>query len=257
MYKFILLCLVSSLFSVHATTVLNHADIKKEKRQYEANQKTKEEIRQDLFMREQWKLNKKEWQRYQELMKGVRGSISPATLSPIEVLGTHARNNAERDKYAKLWAQMIFEDAGRVLAFQKAYNLAFHDLYGHIALIDVNQLNLKKNQINAIHDQDRVLVFIRESSCSKCDAMVRELLLITQSLDVQVDLFFVDTKSKQEDEKLRHWASTHIADKERLRSGKITLNHDNGSLFKLTKSPVIEVPVLFKSNQQETIQIYL
>ena len=41
---------------------------------------------------EQWGLSHEDWQRYRSLMQGVRGSISPSTLSPIEVLGIHARN---------------------------------------------------------------------------------------------------------------------------------------------------------------------
>ncbi len=37
-----------------------------------------------------WNLSEMEWQRYRQLMQGIRGSISPETISPIEVLGIHA-----------------------------------------------------------------------------------------------------------------------------------------------------------------------
>ncbi len=43
---------------------------------------------------EAWKLSQTEWRRYRSLMEGVRGSISPSTLSPIEVLGIHARDES-------------------------------------------------------------------------------------------------------------------------------------------------------------------
>ena len=39
------------------------------------------------FAREQWNLGEAEWTRYQTLMRGIRGSVSPTSLSPIEVLG--------------------------------------------------------------------------------------------------------------------------------------------------------------------------
>ena len=39
-----------------------------------------------------WNLSESEWQRYRQLMQGIRGSISPGTISPIEVLGIHARD---------------------------------------------------------------------------------------------------------------------------------------------------------------------
>ena len=57
------------------------------------------------FSRGQWNLNETEWTRYQTLMRGVRGSVSPATLSPIEVLGIHAQTEAERKDYARRWAK--------------------------------------------------------------------------------------------------------------------------------------------------------
>ena len=54
-----------------------------------------------------WGLSTAEWRRYRALMAGIRGSLSPSTLSPIEVLGIHARDEAERRRYAELWAQAI------------------------------------------------------------------------------------------------------------------------------------------------------
>ncbi|MEQ8495579.1 MAG: TIGR03759 family integrating conjugative element protein, partial [Gammaproteobacteria bacterium] len=60
---------------------------------------------------ELWGLADDEWRRYQSLMAGIRGSISPDMISPIEVLGIHARDAAERRKYAEQWAIMLREDA--------------------------------------------------------------------------------------------------------------------------------------------------
>ena len=47
---------------------------------------------------ELWGLNETEWRRYLSLMQGIRGSISPGTISPIEVLGIHARDEAEHSQ---------------------------------------------------------------------------------------------------------------------------------------------------------------
>ena len=77
--------------------------------------------RTDIDPARVWGLSKTEWRRYRSLMQGIRGSVSPATISPIEVLGIHARDDAERRRYAELWAQAMWEDAERILAFQRAY----------------------------------------------------------------------------------------------------------------------------------------
>ena len=50
-----------------------------------------------------WELSETEWRRYKLLMQGIRGSISPSTISPIEVLGIHARDQDERRRYAEMW----------------------------------------------------------------------------------------------------------------------------------------------------------
>ena len=58
----------------------------------------------DLAHARLWGLSETEWRRYKQLMQGIRGSISPSTISPIEVLGIHARDDAERQRYAEVWA---------------------------------------------------------------------------------------------------------------------------------------------------------
>lgn len=56
--------------------------------------------RTDLVRAQTWNLSETEWRRYQALMQGIRGSVSPPTISPLEVLGIHARDEAERRRYA-------------------------------------------------------------------------------------------------------------------------------------------------------------
>jgi hypothetical protein len=90
------------------------------------------------FAREQWNLSEAEWTRYQTLMRGLRGSISPATLSPIEVLGIHAQTEPERKGYARRWAKLMHEDATRVLAFQAAYSEASREINPGGQIIDPN-----------------------------------------------------------------------------------------------------------------------
>ena len=75
-----------------------------------------------------WRLDLTEIQRARQLMAGPRGAFSVANISPVEVLGIHARTPAERDRYAELFARMTYEDLQRVLAFQQAYDAALRRL---------------------------------------------------------------------------------------------------------------------------------
>ena len=46
-------------------------------------QSTTQQIESRTSRAEQWGLEPGEWQRYESLMQGIRGSVSPATLSPL------------------------------------------------------------------------------------------------------------------------------------------------------------------------------
>jgi hypothetical protein len=71
----------------------------------------------DEVMAQLWGLTVPEVQRARMLMHGPRGAFSSPQLSPIEALGIHARSAAERDRYARLLAKIIYDDVERSRAF--------------------------------------------------------------------------------------------------------------------------------------------
>ena len=77
----------------------------------------------DRATAQMWHLSDDEMLRAKLLMLGPRGSLSVPNISPVEVLGIHARNDAERSKYAEIFARAMYEDTQRVLAFQLAYDV--------------------------------------------------------------------------------------------------------------------------------------
>lgn len=83
-----------------------------------------------------WGLTVDEIRRFQLLMRGYRGSVSNPQISPIEVLGIHARDDAERRKYAEMLAKIMVADAERVLAFEREREAAIFRLYPNIKVMD-------------------------------------------------------------------------------------------------------------------------
>jgi hypothetical protein len=75
--------------------------------------------RSDAALAQLWGLTLPEVQRARMLMQGPRGAFSSVQLSPIEALGIHARTDAERDRYARLFARATYEDTQRVLAWSR------------------------------------------------------------------------------------------------------------------------------------------
>ncbi len=205
-------------------------------------------LTEDKIHRELWSLSKVEWVRYRKLMKGIRGSISPKNISPLEVLGTHARNDTERRKYAEKWAVMRHNDISNILAFQLAYNKAFAMLYPNEQMINTQLLGLDSDNNNSFQATDRLLVFLKIGQCLACDDMIERIMKEQVIHAVHIDIYFTDTKHRTDDNKIRKWAKRHNINAKHLDSGIVTLNHDDGALFKLTKTKRNSIPLVFRYN---------
>ena len=178
-----------------------------------------------------WGLSAAEWQRYQLLMQGIRGSVSPATISPIEVLGIHARDREERRRYAETWARTLHEDVDRILAFQRAYDDAAKRLYPNESLIDIARLPRKGDKPNLFQAGDRVLFFTR-AACPACDRVLNTLLKRIDAFE-GMDIYLADLVPG-DDAAVRAWATAHSIDPALVHSRRVTLNHDAGALAQLT-----------------------
>ncbi|MGX9256373.1 TIGR03759 family integrating conjugative element protein [Pantoea ananatis] len=177
---------------------------------------------------QQWGLSASDWSRYQALMKGERGIMSPG-LDPLTALGVETDNSAERRRLAELWVRHEYQRTEKELAFQRDVNAAWLRLYPETLAV-----NMGANAAGIAHDtQGRLALFLKEN-CSRCDARLAAVLADNRL----VDLYLVGIDS---DDGLRAWAVKHNIPVEKVRSRQITLNHDNGLWFKygMGQMPVI------------------
>ncbi len=205
----------------------------------------------DLARARIWDLSEVEWRRYQQLLQGIRGSISPSTISPVEVLGIHARDEAERQRYAEAWARAMHEDVDRILAFQRAYDAAGKHLYPHEPLIDIDRLPGKTDETRVFQSSDRLLFFARPE-CPACDVMLKKLLKRIDEVRV-IDIYLMDIASG-DDVAVREWASAHQIKPEWVRGRQITLNHDGGGLGSLTSGQG-KTPYLLRRRGEDLSQL--
>lgn len=177
---------------------------------------------------QQWGLSDSDWSRYQMLMKGDRGIMSPG-LDPLTALGVETDNSAERRRLAELWVKHEYQRTEKELAFQRDVNAAWLRLYPETLAV-----NMGANAASIAHDtQGRLALFLKEN-CSRCDARLAAVLADNRA----VDLYLVGIDS---DDGLRAWAVKHNIPVEKVRSRQITLNHDNGLWFRygMGQMPVI------------------
>ena len=193
-------------------------------------------IDSQVFRADEWGLDESEWQRYQTLMQGVRGCVSPATLSPLEVLGIHARSADERRRYAERWAVMMRDDAERILAFQQAYDDAHRRLFPNGLMIDPDVVTSTRQDQGlseefAWQPADRVL-FFTDTQCQTCDAVLERLVSQIKQFS-GIDLYLVDVFAGEES-RIRDWAASKQIDPAWVSEHKITLNIDAGALGKVS-----------------------
>ena len=186
-----------------------------------------------------WGLNETEAKRYRELMRGVRGAFSQPNISPLEVLGIHARTPAERRRYAERLVRLLYEDTERVLAFQREVQAAWERLYGDVPIVDTSRLPPESRPFSPdLFDGKRLAAFV-STTCGACDRAMPRFLALMEGGAKGIDFYVVDTS---DDDAIRAWARRHGIPVEAVRSRRITLNHGRSLFARLGGTAV---PALF------------
>ena len=182
---------------------------------------------------QQWGLSDSDWSRYQTLMEGDRGIMSPG-LDPLTALGVETDNSAEHRRLAELWVRHEYQRSEKELAFQREINAAWLRLYPETLAV-----NMGSNAAGIAHDtQGRLALFVKEN-CSRCDARLAAVL----ADDRPVDIYLVGGNS---DEAIRTWAIRHNIPVEKVRSRQITLNHDGGLWLRYGQG---QMPVILQQGE--------
>ncbi|ELY9972914.1 TIGR03759 family integrating conjugative element protein, partial [Salmonella enterica] len=75
-----------------------------------------------------WGLSDKEWQQYQQVLKGPRATQSPG-IDPLMALGLEAKSASERRHFAEMWVREEYARVEKELAFQREVDAAWKRLY--------------------------------------------------------------------------------------------------------------------------------
>lgn len=169
---------------------------------------------------QEWGLQPEEWERYQELMDGQLGIYSPG-LDPLTALGISARNDEERRYYAGKQVMAEMQRVERELAYQKAYDEAFQQMFPGLMPVNFSASSSPAPAVSIPSGDGRLAVFVRED-CKPCEVKVQQM----QNAGLAFDLYMID--SRQDDTLIRRWATRIGIDAQKVLSRTITLNHDAG-----------------------------
>ena len=165
-----------------------------------------------------WGLRTEEWARYRELMQGPLGIYSP-NLDPLTALGIEARSEEERRRYAELQLKAEARRVEKTLAYQRAYDAAWLRLNPDLRRVNLPGANVPASTADA--GSGRLAVFVK-AECAACEQRVKQL----QAAGTAFDLYMVG--SRQDDARIRQWATQAGIDPAKVRGRSITLNHDAG-----------------------------
>lgn len=174
-----------------------------------------------------WQLDRTELERAESLKASFRQYISDRQISPLEVLGIHARTDAERNRYARRWAKLMIEDAERVLAFQRAYDSAVRDLLDDQPLIELARLPVRASPIPKLLPSDRLAVFVK-LDCAACDDVLQRVFRAGRNV-AGIDVY-VKGLPEGDELALNRWAHRQGIPPSVVHAKRITLNFDEGLL---------------------------
>ena len=101
----------------------------------------------DAALAQLWSLTLPEVQRARVLMQGPRGAFSSPQLSPIEALGIHARTDAERDRYARLFAINARAFAGCCLHSRSALSSSGTTIVASDSMTNIGVFSVSLSQV--------------------------------------------------------------------------------------------------------------
>ena len=160
-----------------------------------------------------WNLTADDWSRYENLMRGRRGTWTP-DADPLLVLGAHARTEGERRRFAEAFVLAEHARVEGELAFERAVQAAWTRLFP-------GQLRIAAPVSQAATVERFALVVDRD--CTGCAPIVRTYL----ATGVPVDLY---VRGAADDADLRAWASAHGVAPARVAGGSVTVNHGDATV---------------------------
>ena len=194
---------------------------------------------------ERWGLSLEEWMRYLEIKAGPRGMWSPG-LDPIAYLALEAETIAEQRHYAIIYAHMQDrrirselridrfrrEEVKKIYQSKKTFD---QDILGGTRANKSNLRMLNKSILSSPADAllfgDRLLYFVDVSLSPKAQVQIL-VSKIDQYDGVGLDIYVAGAK---DDNEIMVWAQEMGIDRDRVESGLVSLNHENGALKKISK----------------------
>jgi len=194
---------------------------------------------------EQWNLTRTDWNRYQEIMSGPRGTWSP-DISPVSALGIHAITEVDRMRYATIAATQDWERLMSERAWYLTYGVAKERYFNE----RLKELEASQKALSDTAASDHLVLFTDD----QCNPQCRRAVSTALDTGATIDIYFVGVSNR---DAIGEWAKANRIPPEAVNKTKrVTLNIDNGMFQRIALDTTL--PQLFhrdvESNQLTEVQ---
>ncbi|HAT1770912.1 TPA: TIGR03759 family integrating conjugative element protein [Legionella pneumophila] len=193
-----------------------------------------------------WGLSEQEEKRYLQLMQSRSGVYyKNLRVTPIDILGLNARDDAEREHFANLAARQEAQKVAQNIAWNNAFYKAYNELFKDVPVVgdfDPSPYSPYAHQPIQLKAGETLYFFIKHD-----DAVTTILLQLIDAInrtpDTKLNLLFLDMDNNA----IQLWANKHQIPIQLVTSQQITLNPGNQQFegLALTKK---QTPLLLLAN---------
>ena len=193
-----------------------------------------------------WQLTEAEEKRYIQIMQSRSGLYYQGLrMSPIDILGLNARDDAEREHFAELAAIQEAQKVAQNIAWNNAFYQAYNKLFKDVPVVgdfDPSPYSPYAHQPIQLKPGDRLYLFV------KADDAVKTILMqlvdaVSRTPNTQLNLLFVDMDS----DAIQLWANRQQIPLALVNSQQITL-HDGKQQYDALMFKNKRTPLLLLSN---------
>jgi integrating conjugative element protein (TIGR03759 family) len=174
-------------------------------------------------MATEWRITTQDYRRYLQLMQGVRGAWTP-NADPLLALGAHAESSEELQRFAELYVRREAERVEGELAFQRAVNAAWRQLYPTQPRFVSTTGRVAASKILGSGAPARFAVVV-EPNCDDCTATVERYVKRLNRLRTVGGLDLYVRGLRDDDAELRAWVAQTQIPIDLIRNERITINH--------------------------------
>ncbi|OCH99162.1 integrating conjugative element protein [Legionella jamestowniensis] len=201
-----------------------------------------------------WGLTPDEEKRYVLLMQNKsKFYYEGLRQTPIDILGLNARNEHERNHFAKLAAGQEAQKVAKNIAWNNAFYKAYNKLFANVPVVgefDPSPYSPYAHKPVQLSQGDTLYFFIKEQD------VVKTILLmlfdaIEQTPNARLHLMLLDMN----DTTIQIWANQHQIPQHLVNAGRISLNHGELSYQSLKVKKSLPLLLLSKNGHSSIVDL--